>query len=38
LTTRVTELLSEIEDLATATREVVGSGEPAEPRLPPQRG
>jgi formiminotetrahydrofolate cyclodeaminase len=38
MTTRVTELLSEIEDLATATREVVGSGEPAEPRLPPQRG
>jgi len=38
MTTRVTELLSEIEDLATATREVVGSGEPAEPRVPPQRG
>ena len=38
MTTRVTELLSEIEDLATATREVVGSGEPAEPRPPPQRG
>jgi methenyltetrahydrofolate cyclohydrolase len=38
LTTRVSELLSAIEDLATATREVVGSGEPAEPRLPPQRG
>ena len=38
MTARVTELLSEIEDLATATREVVGSGEPAEPRLPPQRG
>jgi formiminotetrahydrofolate cyclodeaminase len=38
MTTRVTELLSEIEDLATTTREVVGSGEPAEPRLPPERG
>ena len=38
MTTRVTELLSEIEDFATTTREVVGSGEPAEPRLPPQRG
>jgi formiminotetrahydrofolate cyclodeaminase len=38
MTARVTGLLSEIEDLATATREVVGSGEPAEPRLPPQRG
>ena len=36
LTTRVTELLSAIEDLATRTREVVGSGEPAEPRPAPE--
>jgi methenyltetrahydrofolate cyclohydrolase len=38
MTTRVTELLSEIEDLATATREAVGSGEPGEPRPPVERG
>jgi formiminotetrahydrofolate cyclodeaminase len=38
MTARVSELLSEIEDLATQTRETVGSGEPAEPRPAPQRG
>ena len=38
MTTRVSELLSEIEDLATQTRETVGSGEPAEPRPAPERG
>ena len=38
MTTRVSELLSEIEDLATQTRETVGSGEPAEPRSAPGRG
>ena len=38
MTTRVSELLSAIEDLATRTRETVGSGEPAEPRPAPQRG
>jgi formiminotetrahydrofolate cyclodeaminase len=38
MTARVTELLSEIEDLATATREAVGSGEPGEPRPAPERG
>lgn len=35
MTARVSELLSEIEDLATETRERVGSGEPAEPRAAP---
>jgi formiminotetrahydrofolate cyclodeaminase len=38
MTARVSELLSEIEDLATQTREAVGSGEPAEPRPAPERG
>ncbi len=38
MTARVSELLSGIEDLATQTREAVGSGEPAEPRPAPQRG
>jgi len=38
MTARVADLLSEIEDLATQTRETVGSGEPAEPRRPPERG
>ena len=38
MTARVSELLSQIEDLATQTREVVGSGEPAEPRPAPPRG
>lgn len=38
LTTRVSELLSAIQDLATQTREVVGSGERAEPRPAPERG
>jgi formiminotetrahydrofolate cyclodeaminase len=38
MTTRVSELLSEIEDLATQTREVVGRGEPAEPRPAPPGG
>lgn len=38
MTSRVSDLLSDIEDLATATRETVGSGEPAEPRQPPERG
>jgi methenyltetrahydrofolate cyclohydrolase len=38
LTARVSELLSAIEDLATQTREAVGSGEPAEPRPAPERG
>ena len=37
LTARVSELLSAIEDLATQTREAVGSGEPAEPRPAPGR-
>lgn len=37
LTSRLADLLSEIQDLATATRETVGSGEPAEPRQPPHR-
>lgn len=37
LTARVSELLSAIEDLATQTREAVGSGEPAEPRPAPER-
>lgn len=37
MTSRVTELLSAIEDLATLTRETVGSGEPAEPRPAPSR-
>ena len=36
MTARVSELLSAIEDLATQTREVVGSGEPAEPRPAPE--
>ncbi len=35
MTTRVAALLSEIEDLATETRERVGSGEAAEPRPAP---
>ena len=35
MTARVSELLSEIEDLGTQTRERVGSGEPAEPRAAP---
>ncbi len=34
-TARVQELLDVIEDLATSTREVVGSGEPREPLPPP---
>jgi formiminotetrahydrofolate cyclodeaminase len=34
LLARVTELLGGIEDLATATREAVGSGEPREPMAP----
>ena len=38
LTARVSELLSAIEDLATQTREAVGSGQPAEPRPAPERG
>ncbi len=38
LTARVSELLSAIEDLATQTREAVGTGEPAEPRPAPERG
>ena len=38
MTARVSELLSAIEDLATQTREVVGSGEPGEPRPAPERG
>jgi methenyltetrahydrofolate cyclohydrolase len=38
MTTRVTELLAEIEALAAQTRETVGSGEPAEPRSAPSRG
>jgi formiminotetrahydrofolate cyclodeaminase len=38
MTARVSELLSEIEDLATQTREAVGSGEPREPRPPRERG
>ena len=37
LTARVSELLSAIEDLATQTREAVGSGGPAEPRPAPER-
>jgi len=37
MTSRVSGLLSEIEDLATQTREAVGSGEPAEPRSAPGR-
>lgn len=37
LTARVSELLSAIEDLATQTREAIGSGEPAEPRPAPTR-
>ena len=38
LTARVSELLTGIEDLATQTREAVGSGEPAEARPAPERG
>ena len=38
ITARLSGLLSEIEGLAMATRERVGSGEPAEPRLPTDRG
>ena len=38
LTAKVAELLSAIEDLATQTREAVGSGERAEPRPAPVRG
>ena len=38
ITEKLSHLLSEIEELAMATRETVGSGEPAEPRLPPERG
>jgi formiminotetrahydrofolate cyclodeaminase len=38
LTATVTELLSAIEDLATQTREAVGSGEPREARPAPERG
>jgi formiminotetrahydrofolate cyclodeaminase len=38
MTTKLSALLSEIEDLATQTREAVGSGEPAEPRSAPVRG
>lgn len=38
MTARVSELLSGIEDLATQTREMLGSGEPAEPRPAPERG
>lgn len=38
MTARVSELLSDIESLATQTREAVGSGEPAEPRAAPKRG
>ncbi len=38
MTARVSELLSAIEDLATQTREAVGSGEPGEPRPAPERG
>jgi formiminotetrahydrofolate cyclodeaminase len=38
MTARVTELLSEIEDLAMQTREAVGSGEAREPRPPRVRG
>lgn len=38
MTARVSELLSEIEDLATQTRETVGSGEPAEARPAPAHG
>ncbi len=37
MTARVSELLSAIEDLATQTREAVGSGEPGEPRPAPER-
>lgn len=37
MTARVTDLLSAIEDLATQTREAVGSGERAEPRPAPGR-
>jgi formiminotetrahydrofolate cyclodeaminase len=38
ITDKLTGFLSEIEDLATQTRETVGSGESAEPRPAPQRG
>lgn len=38
MTARVSELLADIQSLALRTREVVGSGEPAEPRPAPERG
>jgi formiminotetrahydrofolate cyclodeaminase len=38
MTSRVSDLLAAIEDLATATHEAVGSGESREPRLAPERG
>ncbi|MBA2300617.1 MAG: cyclodeaminase/cyclohydrolase family protein [Chloroflexi bacterium] len=38
MTSRVSELLAEIEELGTGTRLVVGGGEPAEPRPAPERG
>jgi methenyltetrahydrofolate cyclohydrolase len=38
MTSRVSELLAEIEDLASETRMVVASGDPAEPRSAPVRG
>lgn len=37
MTSRISQLLSEIEELGTETRLVVGGGEPADPRHPPDR-
>ena len=38
MTSRVSDLLAEIEDLGSETRMVVASGDPAEPRAAPGRG